>query len=77
MMLGYTIAQVAINKRADGKRLGVKLGRLCMAKDIPVKEVAEYFSVSRITVYKWFSGRSEPSSTRKGAISILIAKLSG
>lgn len=76
-MLGYTLAQLEINKRADGRRLGVKLGRICIAKNIPVKEVAEYFSVSRLTVYKWFSGRSDPSASRRDAVEKLIARLHG
>jgi transposase len=36
------------------------LGRFCIEKDIPVRDVAEHFGVSRVTIYKWFTGEWHP-----------------
>lgn len=60
MSLGYTFRLVNANKEADGRHPGVRLGRYCIAKDIPVRIVAEYFGVSRMTIYKWFIGEWHP-----------------
>ena len=57
---GYTIRIVKANAAADDISLGVKLGRFCISKDIPVSHVAEFFGVSRMTVYKWFVGEWIP-----------------
>tara|TARA_R110000868_G_scaffold146931_7_gene368020 strand:- start:754 stop:969 length:216 start_codon:yes stop_codon:yes gene_type:complete len=45
---------------ADPKLLGVRLGNLCVAKDISVTTIAAMFNVSRQTVYWWFIGRYKP-----------------
>jgi predicted DNA-binding protein YlxM (UPF0122 family) len=73
-MLGYTVSIVEANKRADARLLGVKLGRLCIALDVPVQEVAEAFSVSRQTVYHWFRGLRQPRETVSAKIEAYIAK---
>lgn len=60
MSLGYSFNLVNANKEADGRHPGVKLGRYCIAKDISVRRAAEYFGVSRMTIYKWFAGEWYP-----------------
>jgi len=57
---GYTVRLISANKKADGRHPGVKLGRFCIDKDIPVRDVAEHFGVSRMTIYKWFIGEWYP-----------------
>jgi transcriptional regulator with XRE-family HTH domain len=59
-MIGYSLSIVQKNKEADGKRIGVKLGRVCIKKNIPVRTVAEIAGVSTVTVYGWFSGAYDP-----------------
>ena len=53
---GYSFRLVRANQAADTKKIGVQLGRYCIAKDIPVAEIAEKFDVSRMTIYSWFTG---------------------
>lgn len=60
MSYGYSQGLVQANKTASAKHLGVALGRLCIAKKIPVVLVAKAFGVSRMTVYNWFKGATEP-----------------
>jgi len=38
-MIGYTVSLVEKNKAADGKKIGVKIGRACIKKGVSVKEV--------------------------------------
>lgn len=74
-MYGYTLALVEVNKLAPRHKLGVKLGRACIAAGIPVTQVAEYFQVSRTAVYDWFCGRSNPSWRMEPLIEEYIKKL--
>jgi predicted transcriptional regulator len=48
------------NEEADPTKIGVKLGRICIRKNVPVQTVANYFGVSRATIYSWFSGDKDP-----------------
>lgn len=57
---GYSQRTITANAEAGGDSLGVLLGRYCISRDIPVSEVTEYFKVSRMTIYKWFSGTTTP-----------------
>ena len=57
---GYTWRLVHANKKADGRNPGVKLGRFCIERDISVRDVAKQFGVSRMTIYKWFTGEWLP-----------------
>lgn len=55
-MIGYTIHLRQRNRKADKRKLGVRLGRYCISMDIPVTDLVEMFNVSRQTVYNWFCG---------------------
>lgn len=57
---GYSSRIVEKNKHASTSSPGVMLGRICIAQEIPVSEVAEFFGVSRMTIYKWFKGLEIP-----------------
>ena len=59
-MIGYTLAIVLKNKQADGKMVGVKIGRICIKKNISIKEIAEVAGVSNVNVYAWFAGEYSP-----------------
>ena len=60
MSYGYSARLIGLNKKADKKRLGVRLGKRCIELDIPVTDVAIHMGVSRQTVYNWFSGVHDP-----------------
>lgn len=61
MSYGYSQSLVKANKRASIKSLGVALGRLCIKHGVSVSELARELSVSRMTVYNWFSGVRTPT----------------
>jgi len=57
---GYASRIIKANLAASVEGPGVALGRFCITKEIPVSDVAEYFGVSRMTIYKWFVGEWAP-----------------
>jgi len=63
MGYGYSIRLIQLNKAADRKLLGVRLGKLCIQHDVPVSSVATKLGVSRQTVYNWFIGTTSPRPT--------------
>jgi predicted transcriptional regulator len=56
--------------------LGVRLAKLCVDKNIPVSDVAEFFGVSRVSVYAWFRGQVEVSDKHAAKVQDLLDKLS-
>ena len=60
---GYNPATVKTNRAANGHRIGVKLGRFCIKNGIPVEVAAHSLGVTKWTIYRWFSGASEPHRT--------------
>jgi predicted regulator of amino acid metabolism with ACT domain len=72
MSYGYTTRLCSLNKQADGFMLGVKLGRVCIRKEVPVAKVASQLGVSRQTVYNWFAGVHEPKEELKNLIKQLL-----
>lgn len=75
MSLGYSLKLRDMNSRASGAKLGVRLGRACIANDVPASVVANALGVTRQTVYNWFSGRSEPSQMLVTAVERYISSL--
>ena len=71
---GYSLRLVKANQAADSRKIGVVLGRYCIAKDIPVADIAEKFDVSRMAVYSWFTGVSEPHRTKAEQIAAMLKK---
>jgi predicted transcriptional regulator len=74
-MAGYSTLTAREIKEANQSLLGVKLGMLCLDRDIPVTDVAEFFGVSRVTVYSWFRGKTVVSGKYADKMQKLIAKL--
>lgn len=72
---GYSIRLIQANNEASHDHPGVMLGRLCIAQEIPVSDVAQFFDVSRMTVYKWFKGKEFPRRKQVEKINEIIAKL--
>ena len=76
MSYGYSARIISLNKKADRANLGVALGRLCIALDIPVVNVSEQIGVSKQTIYNWFMGQYEPKNEVVSRVTAMIRKLS-
>lgn len=61
---------------SNSDSLGVRLGKLCVTKNIPVTDVASFFGVSRQAVYLWFKGKCRPHKSLHERIEKLVEKLS-
>jgi transcriptional regulator with XRE-family HTH domain len=72
---GYTARLIQANREADTASPGVMLGRVCIAQEIPVSDVAQFFGVSRMTIYKWFRGQENPRKKHIEKIEDVIQKL--
>lgn len=72
---GYSLRVVRANEQADPSNIGVLLGQLCIKKEIPVSQVAQYFGVSRMTIYTWFCGQGRPRKQMEEKIRAVIQKL--
>jgi hypothetical protein len=72
---GYSRKFIAANKEADSFHVGVHLGRICIERDIPIQDVAEYLKVARQSVYYWFLGTKLPHPTNRKEICELIDRL--
>lgn len=73
---GYSLRVMRANEQADPDNIGVLLGRVCIKKEISVMDVAEFFGVSRMTIYSWFSGTGKPRKRHEDKIQTVIEKLS-
>jgi predicted transcriptional regulator len=62
---------------ADPTLPGVRLAKMCIAKDIPVVDVAAKFGVSRVSIYGWFTGNSKPRQKQVELIEEILKKLNG
>ena len=71
---GYSLRLVKANQVADSKKIGVQLGRYCIANDISVYDIAVKFDVSRMAVYSWFTGVSDPHPTKAEQIAAMLKK---
>jgi hypothetical protein len=74
-MIGYSQQLVKANKAANQKMAGVRLGKECIKRDIPVSLLAQRLSVSRTAVYAWFKGESEISPVNYALALVLLSKL--
>jgi hypothetical protein len=76
MAKGYSNNFVNDVIASDNTKLGVKLGLACIKKEIPVADVAEFFKVSRVTAYSWFTGKTNVPEKHHGKMQKLVDKLS-
>jgi transcriptional regulator with XRE-family HTH domain len=75
MSKGYSSLTIQEIQQANPTLLGVKLAKICVDRNIPVADVAEFFGVSRVTVYSWFRGKAVVSGKHADKMQKLIAKL--
>jgi transcriptional regulator with XRE-family HTH domain len=76
MSYGYSARLIALNKKADSKLLGVRLGRVCIQQNIPVSTVASRLGVSRQTIYNWFMGETNLQDQSVDAVQDLLKSFS-
>lgn len=76
MSYGYSAKVVALNQQADRSNLGVRLGRACIKKDIPVSTIATTLGVSRQTLYNWFMGKSSPQPMMVDLVARYLERIS-
>jgi hypothetical protein len=74
-MIGYSQRVVKINRDADMRNLGVRLGRYCIQRELPVKDVMEFFDVSKQTVYNWFAGTHLPGKRHAELINKFLGRI--
>tara|TARA_R110000868_G_scaffold283102_1_gene543534 strand:- start:573 stop:809 length:237 start_codon:yes stop_codon:yes gene_type:complete len=72
MNYGYSTGIVAANKAADGKLVGVRLGRTCIKQGIPAIRISRRLKVSKQTVYNWFSGITKPQARYLATLESLL-----
>lgn len=72
-MIGYSYRIRTLNRGADKKNIGVRLGRHCIDSSISVTEVMELLSVSKQTVYNWFVGVHTPGPRHSKKIQELFS----
>lgn len=75
MSKGYSLLVAKRIREADSRLAGVRLGKLCLDRDIPVKDVADFLGVSRMTVYSWFQGNTSVPPKHMEKLEKIIAKL--
>jgi hypothetical protein len=74
-MRGYSIEVAEAIWKGDQSRLGVRLGKLCIQRRVPVAKVAGTLGVSRQTIYNWFVGAYDPAESHKDAVEKFLASL--
>ena len=71
---GYSKRISDANNKASLDSLGVRLGKLCISKDIPAAQVAGVLGVTKMTIYKWFTGKVIPRASYEKDILAFIKK---
>lgn len=69
---GYASKFIRQVEQADARLLGVRLAKVCIARDIPALAVAATLGVSKQTVYAWFVGRSQPHASQTKKLEALL-----
>ena len=71
---GYSTSFVRAVEEGCQSDLMAQFASACIARDLPVAQVAQRLGVSRPTVYAWFTGRSTPRARHQEAIKRLMAR---
>ena len=72
-MIGYTYRIRTLNRSANKKNIGVRLGRHCIDQNLSVSELMGLLGVSKQTIYNWFIGTSDPLNFMVSTIKDFIA----
>lgn len=68
----YSIGFKKRVQEADQDKLGVHYALIFIEKGISVAQVAEAIDVTRMTVYNWFLGRTEPDDSQMAIMEFMI-----
>ena len=71
---GYSLRLVEAVQASDPRHPGVRLGKYCIAKGIPVAAMARKFGVSRMTIYTWFTSAGVPRKDKIELIEKILSK---
>ena len=74
-MRGYSEKFIQKVQGANQDKLGVRLGLACIRNEIPVNDAADFFKVSRVTIYNWFQGKTKVPTEHTEKIEKLLAKI--
>jgi len=77
MSKGYASRFAKAVNSADIRKIGVQLGNLCIERDIPAVDVAEFFGVTRATIYNWFKGTTNVPPAYQEAVQQALIKMLG
>jgi hypothetical protein len=72
----YTKRIIELNAKADRRKVGVKLGSLCIEQGIPITAVVSRLKISKQTALNWFTGLTSPSGPSEHAVERYIAEIS-
>lgn len=72
---GYTLHLLEVLENADPENIGVRLGRMCVTRRIPVPVVAKSMGVTRAAVYKWFKGQVVPQPAARERIEAFMEEM--
>jgi transcriptional regulator with XRE-family HTH domain len=72
-VIGYTYRIRTLNRSANKKNIGVRLGRHCIDQNISVSELMGLLGVSKQTIYNWFIGVHTPGPQQATKIKELFA----
>lgn len=72
---GYSTKLVRANNEANINNIGVRLGWVCILRDISVRDIAKTFGVTRQTIYNWFTGKVTPPPKAERKIKQFIEEL--
>jgi hypothetical protein len=75
MVRGYLSSFIDEVKSADSTKVGVQLALVCINKQIPVTDIADFFDVTRMTVYMWFRGKTNVPVKHLEKMRKLVEKL--
>jgi len=71
---GFSYKTIQLNREADPRHLGVRLGRVCLERNISAIDCATSLGVSKYTIYKWWSGAWKPNTKHENSIEKYITK---
>lgn len=73
--MGYSRKVYKAVAKADMKKLGVRLGAVCIDAGIPVQVVAKWTGTTRQGVYYWFFGQTDVAEEKRGRVEQIIRVL--
>ena len=72
---GYSLKLVEAIRGGDPSDPVIRLGKYCIDNQVPVSDLANYFGVSRLTIYNWFFGRMKPRKQRLALLQDTLDRL--